>query len=115
MYNKLNDTITRLMGLRYRSHPWHGIEVGKEAPQVITAFIEMVPTDTVKYELNKVNGFLCIDRPQRYSNVVPALYGFIPQSYCGPLGHLYPDREGHRPRRHHRLRATHRRTAHAGR
>ena len=83
MYNKLNDTITRLMGLRYRSHPWHGIEVGKEAPQVITAFIEMVPTDTVKYELNKVNGFLCIDRPQRYSNVVPALYGFIPQSYCG--------------------------------
>ena len=80
MYNKLNDTITRLMGLRYRSHPWHGIEVGKEAPQVITAFIEMVPTDTVKYELNKVNGFLCIDRPQRYSNVVPALYGFIPPS-----------------------------------
>ena len=70
MYNKLNDTITRLMGLRYRSHPWHGIEVGKEAPQVITAFIEMVPTDTVKYELNKVNGFLCIDRPQRYSNVI---------------------------------------------
>ena len=83
MYNKLNDAITRLMGLRYRSHPWHGIEVGKEAPQVVTAFIEMVPTDTVKYELNKVNGFLCIDRPQRYSNVVPALYGFIPQSYCG--------------------------------
>lgn len=83
MYNKLNDTITRLMGLRYRSHPWHGIEVGKEAPQIVTAFIEMVPTDTVKYELDKVNGFLCIDRPQRYSSVVPALYGFIPQSYCG--------------------------------
>ena len=26
---------------------------------------------------------LRIDRPQKYSNVVPAPYGFIPQTYCG--------------------------------
>jgi inorganic pyrophosphatase len=26
---------------------------------------------------------LRIDRPQKYSNVVPALYGFIPQTYSG--------------------------------
>jgi inorganic pyrophosphatase len=45
----------------------------------------MVPTDTVKYELDKVSGYIKIDRPQKYSNVVPALYGFIPQSYCGGL------------------------------
>ena len=83
MSNKLNDPIARLLGLRYKSHPWHGIEVGKRAPEVITAFIEMVPTDTVKYELDKVSGYIKIDRPQKYSNVVPALYGFIPQSYCG--------------------------------
>ena len=43
----------------------------------------MVPTDTVKYELDKVSGYLKIDRPQKYSNVVPALYGFVPQSFCG--------------------------------
>ena len=48
-------------------------------------FIEMVPTDTVKYELDKVSGYIKIDRPQKYSNVVPALYGFLPQTYCGDL------------------------------
>jgi inorganic pyrophosphatase len=71
------------MGLRYKSHPWHGLEVGDDAPEVVTAFIEMVPTDTIKYELDKVSGYIRIDRPQKYSTVVPALYGFIPQSFCG--------------------------------
>ena len=60
MGNKINDPIARLMGLRYKSHPWHGVEVGDNAPDVITAFIEMVPTDTVKYELDKVSGYLKI-------------------------------------------------------
>ena len=73
------------MGLRYKSHPWHGLDIGEDAPNVVTAFIEMVPTDTVKYELDKVSGYIKIDRPQKYSNVVPALYGFLPQTYCGDL------------------------------
>jgi inorganic pyrophosphatase len=81
MANKLMDPIGRLMGLRYKSHPWHGVDIGDEAPQVITCFIEMVPTDTVKYEVDKESGYLRIDRPQKYSNVVPALYGFIPQTF----------------------------------
>jgi len=85
MGNKVNDPIARLMGLRYKSHPWHGIDVGEDAPNSIMAFIEMVPTDTVKYEVDKVSGYLKIDRPQKYSNVIPALYGFLPQSYCGKL------------------------------
>jgi inorganic pyrophosphatase len=83
MTNRLMDPIGRLMGLRYKSHPWHGVEIGPDAPDLITSFIEMVPTDTVKYEVDKVTGFLRIDRPQKYSNVVPALYGFIPQTYSG--------------------------------
>ena len=83
MGNKLNDPILTLMGLRYKSHPWHGIELGVNAPEMITAFIEMVPTDTVKYEIDKISGFLKIDRPQKYSNVIPALYGFLPQTFCG--------------------------------
>ena len=85
MGNKINDPIVRLMGLRYKSHPWHGLDIGTDAPNVVTAFIEMVPTDTVKYELDKVSGYIKIDRPQKYSNVVPALYGFLPQTYCGDL------------------------------
>lgn len=83
--NKIMDPIGKLMGLRYKSHPWHGINIGKNAPKTLTAFIEMVPTDTVKYEVDKESGYLRIDRPQKYSNVVPSLYGFIPQTYCGKL------------------------------
>jgi inorganic pyrophosphatase len=83
MANKLMDPIGRLMGLRYKSHPWHGVDIGDDVPEVITCYIEMVPTDTVKYEVDKVTGYLRIDRPQKYSNVVPALYGFIPQTYSG--------------------------------
>jgi inorganic pyrophosphatase len=68
---------------RFRSHPWHGIEIGDNAPEVVMTFVEMVPTDTVKYEMDKVSGYLRLDRPQRYSNVVPALYGFIPRTLTG--------------------------------
>jgi inorganic pyrophosphatase len=75
--------IGRLMGLRYKAHPWHGIDIGDDAPNIVTCYIEVVPTDTVKYEVDKVTGFLKIDRPQKFSNTVPALYGFIPQTYCG--------------------------------
>lgn len=81
--NNLMDPIGRLMGLRYKSHPWHGIDIGDMAPEVVTCFIEVVPSDTIKYEVDKVSGYLKIDRPQKYSNVVPTPYGFIPQTYCG--------------------------------
>ncbi|MFZ4463287.1 MAG: inorganic pyrophosphatase [Bacteroidales bacterium] len=80
--SKIMDPIGRLMGLRYKSHPWHGVEIGPGAPVVVTCFIEIVPSDTVKYEVDKVSGYLKLDRPQKYSNVVPALYGFIPQTFC---------------------------------
>ncbi len=70
---------------QHKAHPWHGISPGKTAPEVVTAFIEIVPTDTVKYEIDKETGFLKIDRPQKFSNIIPALYGFIPQTYCGEL------------------------------
>lgn len=66
---------------RYKAHPWHGIDVGNRIPEVVTCFIEIVPTDTVKYEVDKETGYLSIDRPQKYSNIIPALYGFIPQTY----------------------------------
>ncbi len=85
MVDRLSDPIGRLMGLRYKSHPWHGIAIGNESPAKVTAFIEVVPTDTVKYEIDKDSGYLFLDRPQKYSNVIPALYGFLPQTFCGQL------------------------------
>ncbi len=81
MANRLMDPIGRLMGLRYKSHPWHGVDIGPDAPNIITCYIEMVPSDTVKYEVDKASGYLRLDRPQKYSNVVPALYGFVPQTF----------------------------------
>jgi len=66
----------------YKAHPWHGIEFGENAPEDVNVFIEIVPRDTVKYEVDKETGYLKIDRPQQYSNVVPANYGFIPRTYC---------------------------------
>ena len=71
------------MKAQYKAHPWHGIAIGEEAPAVVTAFIEILPTDTIKYEIDKTSGYLKIDRPQKFSNMIPSLYGFIPQTYCG--------------------------------
>ena len=69
--------------LDWRPHPWHGLEVGPEPPAVVTAFIEITPFDTVKYEINKETGYLCVDRPQLGASYPPTLYGFVPRTYCG--------------------------------
>lgn len=68
---------------KFKMHPWHGISQTEKFPNEIIAFIEIIPTDTVKYEVDKLSGYLKIDRPQKYSNIIPALYGFIPKTYCG--------------------------------
>ena len=77
------DSMLRLMSLMFRAHPWHGVSIGDQAPEVVTAYIEIVPTDTVKYEVDKVSGFLKVDRPQRFSNYCPVYYGLVPQTHCG--------------------------------
>jgi len=68
---------------RWRPHPWHGLEVGPDPPRLVHAYIEITPFDLVKYELDKTTGYLRVDRPQRTSSLPPALYGFIPRTYCG--------------------------------
>ena len=65
------------------AHPWHGVSPGKSCPACVTCYIEIVPTDAVKYELDKESGLLKVDRPQLFSNVIPSLYGFIPRTWCG--------------------------------
>jgi len=75
--------MARHLPLLFKPHPWHGIPIGDDAPATVTCFIEIVPTDTVKYELDKQTGYLKVDRPQKFSNVYPSLYGFIPQTHCG--------------------------------
>ena len=66
--------------LSFRPHPWHGIDPGERFPELVVAYIEMVPTDGVKYEIDKYSGYLKVDRPQRFSNFCPTLYGFVPRT-----------------------------------
>ena len=75
----LHDVLAKL----FKAHPWHGIVPGADAPAVVNAYIEIVPTDAVKYELDKASGYLRVDRPQRFSSMCPTPYGFIPQTFCG--------------------------------
>lgn len=72
---------------RWRPHPWHGLEVGDDAPRVVNAYIEMTPFDAVKYEVDKTTGYLRVDRPQLTSSMTPTLYGFIPRTYCSVRVH----------------------------
>jgi inorganic pyrophosphatase len=79
----------------WRPHPWHGLETGPEPPALVNAYIEITPFDLVKYEIDKITGYLRIDRPQRTSSAPSTLYGFIPRTYCGPrVGALAPSATG---------------------
>jgi inorganic pyrophosphatase len=46
-------------------------------------FVEITPFDLVKYEVDKVSGYLKVDRAQRTSSLPPSIYGFIPRTYAG--------------------------------
>ena len=84
-----------LLAILFQAHPWHGVALGFDAPGILNAYIELVPSDTVKYELDKASGHLRVDRPQRFSSLCPTLYGFIPQTFCGDLvGELCCERVG---------------------
>ncbi len=79
---------------RWRPHPWHGLDSGPNPPSLVNAYIEITPFDMVKYELDKVTGYLHVDRPQRSSALPPTLYGFIPRTFCGRrVGALMPSTE----------------------
>lgn len=89
------DSAFDLFKLMFQAHPWHGVAPGTEAPETVKAYIEIVPTDAVKYELDKQSGHLHVDRPQRFSSMCPSLYGFIPQTFCGDeVAQLCAERTG---------------------
>lgn len=55
-----------------------------EEPDRIRCFIEITQYDRIKFEMDPMTGYLCVDRPQRNSSLPPNPYGFIPQTLCGP-------------------------------
>ena len=79
---------------QWRPHPWHGLEIGREPPRHVNAYIEITPFDLIKYEVDKASGYLRVDRPQRTTSQPPTLYGFVPRTYCGEaIAALCPNAE----------------------
>ena len=83
MTTRNSNALLEVMKVMFKPHPWHGISMGDRAPEIITCYIEIVPTDSVKYEIEKTSGYLKVDRPQSFSSFSPCLYGLIPRTYCG--------------------------------
>ncbi len=81
----MNDkakSILELLKQNFVAHPWHGVEVGDKAPAIVNSYIEIIPDDAIKYEIDKATGMLMVDRPQKLSNQMPCLYGFVPKTLC---------------------------------
>lgn len=64
-------------------NPWHDVDSGAEAPEFLTAIIEIPKGSKIKYEMDKHSGLIKVDRILMSSVMYPANYGFIPRSYCG--------------------------------
>lgn len=76
------EKLAKAMSQRFVAHPWHGINIGEKQPDIVNAFIEIIPSDAIKYEVDKDSGYIMVDRPQKFSNHMPCMYGFVPQTYC---------------------------------
>jgi len=63
-------------------HPWHDVEIGEKAPEIVTAVIEVPKGSKIKYELDKASGLIRVDRVLFSSVHYPANYGFIPRTLC---------------------------------
>ena len=63
-------------------HLWHGIQSGFQPPQDVNVVIEIPSGSKCKYELDKVGGFIRVDRVIASAVYYPGNYGFIPQTYC---------------------------------
>lgn len=61
-------------------NPWHNVEIGDEAPDIVRAIIEIPKGSKAKYELDKATGMLKLDRVLYSSVYYPANYGFIPRT-----------------------------------
>lgn len=59
---------------------WHDVHYGDDAPNIVTAVVEISNRSRAKYEIDKETGLLHLDRilfsPMHY----PANYGFIPRT-----------------------------------
>jgi len=67
---------------KYALHPWHGASVGKDAPFIVNAFIEISKGSKAKFEIDKESGLVKLDRMLHAAVHYPVNYGFIPQTFA---------------------------------
>ena len=65
----------------YRHHPWHGMDIGKNAPTVVNAYVEITPSDMVKYEVDKATF-------ERYKADPALAHEFVGQAKRREVDHL---------------------------
>lgn len=65
-----------------QNNPWHKLNIGENAPDIVNGIIEIPKNTRAKYELDKESGMLLMDRVIYSSMYYPANYGFIPRTYC---------------------------------
>jgi inorganic pyrophosphatase len=61
-------------------HPWHEVSIGRQAPELVNALIEIPRGSRAKYEIDKESGLIKLDRVIYASMYYPLNYGFIPQT-----------------------------------
>jgi inorganic pyrophosphatase len=76
-YTVVPKTKERRMNI---AHPWHGVRIGPQPPDIVNAIIEIPALSRVKTELDKPTGLLRVDRILHSSVIYPANYGFIPET-----------------------------------
>ncbi|XP_028217596.1 soluble inorganic pyrophosphatase 1-like [Glycine soja] len=83
---RLNERILSSLSRRsVTAHPWHGLEIGPEAPQIFCfgrIVVEITKGSKVKYEPNTKTRLNKVDRVLYSSVVYPHNYGFIPHTLC---------------------------------
>lgn len=59
---------------------WHEISAGENIPNVINVIVEIPKGSKNKYEIDKENGLIKLDRAMKSAQDYPFDYGFMPQS-----------------------------------
>ena len=61
-------------------HYWHDVKIGDKVPEEFNCIIEISWGSNNKYEIDKENGLIALDRANYSSAPYPFDYGFVPQT-----------------------------------
>jgi inorganic pyrophosphatase len=80
--NAFKEGKKKILPIVGANNPFHVLPPGDRVPDEVNALIECPMRSKIKYELDKISGYLHISRMLHSSVHYPSNYGFIPQTYC---------------------------------